>query len=213
MADVPVAADDCVVTVAPLGTQFRQVVGEGIEEAVLLILLLAQGSTRGQVEAGNLDIHIQAGVRCRGNTTDKPTGFFELLGADAHLDVVKRKARENAHAGAPLCTQVFSADPMPSGIKSGREGLACLVVGGADFLQQNDIGTGVLQPLQQSQVGFAALLDGGADAVDIDCRDCKAHALIRYLCVHYALKTPSAVRCARPSSPVSGGKEQWSAER
>ena len=76
---------------------------------------------------------------------------------------------------------------MPSGIKGGRESLACLVVGGADFLQQNDIGTGVLQPLQQSEVGFAALLDGGADAVDIDCRDCKAHALIRYLCVHRAL--------------------------
>ena len=73
MADVPVAADDCVVTVAPLGPQFRQVVGEGIEEAVLLILLLTERGTGRQVEAGNLDIRIQAGVRCRGNTTDKPT--------------------------------------------------------------------------------------------------------------------------------------------
>ena len=96
VADIPVAADDHIgrAAIRILARRvLRQHLLEFIQEAVLFIQLRRTGIAGGQVQGGDANI--------AGGSRNPAAGVGK--GAEAHFDVGKRGARQDADAGAALC--------------------------------------------------------------------------------------------------------------
>ena len=64
---------------------------------------------------------------------------------------------------------------MPPFFERGRQRRARLVDGGANLLHKHHIRRGFIEPGQHARVVFVADFGGGADAVDVDRRNCETH--------------------------------------
>ncbi len=154
VGDVEVAADDEFAAV--FGGAFGregEVVGEGGHEPFLLVLAGGAGLAGGQVEAADGQAgQVDFGVA---------SGRVELGRAEADACGGRFGAGQDGDAGAAFGAFVLGRgqEPVPAGDVGHRPGH--LVFGGADLLEEDDVGGGVGEP------GHQAFLRGGPDAVDV----------------------------------------------
>ena len=167
VADIPVAANDHVR--ALVGPLFKQRL-EGVEEAILLVLLFRAGRSGGEVEGGDV-----GGVGKHG--PDEATGILKPW--DTHLHLVQRLTGQDPHAGAAL--RSGGCDLQVPALLQGRgEGCARLIFSGANFLHQNNVRRSLVQPGEHARVDLIADFRCGADAIDIDGSDGQTHGFRPY---------------------------------